>query len=427
MGDVARCAPGVHSLRRRADPRRSHRRRAGVLPLPCRHGADAGASGGCRAHPPARARAGRPARPGPAGGHARHRRHARRTEPHRLAPQRPRGSGGPRSGVPTSSGSRRACRSTPTAGGSRWPGSGRPPRTTRLRSSCSTRPNACTSLTSRRRCTPSTPPAPGCCLASGDVAAAAVWAREHELQCRRRAPLPPGVRAPHPGPGAAGPAPGHRALPSLFDRRSWLLDRLLSAAETGNRFGTVIEVEVLRARAHRAAGDDAAALTALDHAVVLGEADGWLRFFVDAGPVLTPLLRDVAERRPGSELVSRLLARPEPAREDSSPKAPAPAARGSGRPAERARARRAQAPRVRPRRPGHRARAGGVAEHGPDPHQAHLHQARRDEPSRRGHPSPPAGAALPVRPALRSAPKITPSVTSRGDVHSPHCFLGSGA
>ena len=40
----------------------------------------------------------------------------------------------------------------------------------------------------------------------------------------------------------------------------WLLDRLLSAAETGNRFGTVIEVEVLRARAHRAAGDDAAAL-----------------------------------------------------------------------------------------------------------------------------------------------------------------------
>jgi LuxR family maltose regulon positive regulatory protein len=86
----------------------------------------------------------------------------------------------------------------------------------------------------------------------------------------------------------------------------------------------VIEVEVLRAAAHGGAGEEDAALTALGHAVDLAEADGWVRVFVDAGPLLTPLLRALADRRPASAFVRRLQAEAEPARDDLPRSAPAP-------------------------------------------------------------------------------------------------------
>ncbi len=160
--------------------------------------------------------------------------------------------------------------------------------------------------------------------ASGDVAGAAAWARQHELSADDELDY---LREYEHLTLARVLLAEHRAVrsPEPLRQAVSLLDRLLAAAERGSRFGTVIEIEVLRARALSAAGQEDAASTALAHALDLAEVDGWVRFFVDAGPVLTPLLRDVAERRPGSEFVSRLLARPEPAREDSSPKAPVPA------------------------------------------------------------------------------------------------------
>lgn len=90
-----------------------------------------------------------------------------------------------------------------------------------------------------------------------------------------------------------------------------LLDRLLAAAEAGARGGTVLEVEVLRAVAHHAAGADETALLALGHAVDLAEPEGWVRFFADAGPGTERLLGTVVSGRADPTFGQRLLARRE--------------------------------------------------------------------------------------------------------------------
>jgi ATP/maltotriose-dependent transcriptional regulator MalT len=87
-----------------------------------------------------------------------------------------------------------------------------------------------------------------------------------------------------------------------------LLGRLLAAAEDGERMGTVIELEVLRAVAHHAGGARDESLEALGHAVELAHPDGWVRVFVDAAPVLTDLLRELATRQPQSAYTRELLA-----------------------------------------------------------------------------------------------------------------------
>lgn len=86
-----------------------------------------------------------------------------------------------------------------------------------------------------------------------------------------------------------------------------LLDRLVAAAENGERIGSVIELEVLRAVAHHAGDAREEALVALGHAVELAEADGWVRVFVDAAPVVTDLLRELATRQPQSGYARDLL------------------------------------------------------------------------------------------------------------------------
>jgi LuxR family maltose regulon positive regulatory protein len=83
-----------------------------------------------------------------------------------------------------------------------------------------------------------------------------------------------------------------------------LLDRLLAAAEAGDRTGSVIEILVLQALARHANGDTAAARTALDRALTLAEPEGYVRVFADAGPPITDLLRSAAKR----PYVRRLLA-----------------------------------------------------------------------------------------------------------------------
>jgi LuxR family maltose regulon positive regulatory protein len=159
--------------------------------------------------------------------------------------------------------------------------------------------------------------------ASGDVAAALDWARKHELRAGdeldylreyEHLTLARVLLAEHLA--SAAPEPLRQA--------GSLLDRLLTAAVGGSRSGTVIEVEVLRARAHSAAGDQGAAVDALEHAVDLGEPDGWVRFLVDAGPALTPALRALADRRPSSELVRRLLGQTDAAVETGTPLGGAP-------------------------------------------------------------------------------------------------------
>jgi LuxR family maltose regulon positive regulatory protein len=87
-----------------------------------------------------------------------------------------------------------------------------------------------------------------------------------------------------------------------------LLDRLLEAAEAGERMGSVIEILVLQALAHQVRGDIPAALASLSRALALAEPEGYVRMFVDAGPSMAILLQEVLAHgtRPG--YVEKLLA-----------------------------------------------------------------------------------------------------------------------
>jgi LuxR family maltose regulon positive regulatory protein len=140
--------------------------------------------------------------------------------------------------------------------------------------------------------------------AAGDLTAASDWARRHQLTPHddltylreyEHLTLARLLMAQHRATGA---------LTHLKDATA-LLDRLLAAAEAGTRAGTVIEVEVLRASAHHAAGEHQGALRALEHAVDLAEPENWKRFLLDAAPA--DIMAELAARRPSSEYVHSLL------------------------------------------------------------------------------------------------------------------------
>jgi LuxR family transcriptional regulator, maltose regulon positive regulatory protein len=87
-----------------------------------------------------------------------------------------------------------------------------------------------------------------------------------------------------------------------------LLDRLLRAAEEGERAGSVIEIQILRALAYQRHGDIAAALSCLERAVTLAEPEGYVRVFVDEGPPMAALLRVAAKQQAAGNYVRQLLA-----------------------------------------------------------------------------------------------------------------------
>ena len=73
-----------------------------------------------------------------------------------------------------------------------------------------------------------------------------------------------------------------------------LLDRLLEAAEAGERTGSVIEILVVQALAYAAQGDIPHALTPLKRALTLSEPEGYVRLFVDEGVPMAKLLFEPA-------------------------------------------------------------------------------------------------------------------------------------
>src|SRR5690349_5286990 len=87
-----------------------------------------------------------------------------------------------------------------------------------------------------------------------------------------------------------------------------LLERLLRAAEEGQRTGSVIEILVLQALARQARGDVPAALASLQRALALAEPEGYVRIFIDAGPPMASLLRAAAKHGIAPGYVRRLLA-----------------------------------------------------------------------------------------------------------------------
>ena len=71
-----------------------------------------------------------------------------------------------------------------------------------------------------------------------------------------------------------------------------LLQRLLQAAESGARIGSVIEILILQALAYQAQNDLPRALTALERALTLAESEGYVRLFVDEGEPMRLLMAD---------------------------------------------------------------------------------------------------------------------------------------
>ena len=80
-----------------------------------------------------------------------------------------------------------------------------------------------------------------------------------------------------------------------LDEATELLERLLRAAEEGDRTGSVIEILVLKALALRMREDVRAALPPLERALALAEPEGYVRMFVDEGPAMASLL-EAAEK-----------------------------------------------------------------------------------------------------------------------------------
>ena len=98
-----------------------------------------------------------------------------------------------------------------------------------------------------------------------------------------------------------------RAEPDVHEAAR-LLERLLLAAEDGDRTGRVIEILVLQALAHQRLGDIPAALACLERAVTLAEPEGYVRIFADEGPPVASLLKALAKQGIARTYVRRLLA-----------------------------------------------------------------------------------------------------------------------
>jgi LuxR family maltose regulon positive regulatory protein len=86
-----------------------------------------------------------------------------------------------------------------------------------------------------------------------------------------------------------------------------LLERLLQAAEEGERMGSVLEILVLQALAHQVQGDIPAALMPLERALTMAEPEGYVRIFVDEGPPMTVLLEEAAKHGIAPNHVRQLL------------------------------------------------------------------------------------------------------------------------
>jgi LuxR family maltose regulon positive regulatory protein len=91
------------------------------------------------------------------------------------------------------------------------------------------------------------------------------------------------------------------------DDASRLLDRLLEAAEAGQRGGSVIELLVVIALVRQRDGRADAALETLRRAVALAEPEGYLRVFADEGEPMRRLLAALAKRDGPTPYLRRLL------------------------------------------------------------------------------------------------------------------------
>ncbi len=99
---------------------------------------------------------------------------------------------------------------------------------------------------------------------------------------------------------------GDRADSSMLDAMG-LLERLLQAAEEGERTGSVIEILVLQALAYYMQGDIPLALVPLERALNLAEPEGYVRIFLDEGRPMVALLETAVKQGISLKYARRLL------------------------------------------------------------------------------------------------------------------------
>jgi LuxR family maltose regulon positive regulatory protein len=88
-----------------------------------------------------------------------------------------------------------------------------------------------------------------------------------------------------------------------------LVERLLKAAEEGRRMGSVIEILVLQALAYQTQGNIPLALAPLERALTLAEPEDYLRIFIDEGPPMEYLLKNIkADNKKLKKYIQRLKA-----------------------------------------------------------------------------------------------------------------------
>jgi LuxR family maltose regulon positive regulatory protein len=94
----------------------------------------------------------------------------------------------------------------------------------------------------------------------------------------------------------------------LIHQAMELLERLLKAAEEGDRAGSMIEILVLLAIAHEAQSNIPQGLAFLERALALAEPEGYIRIFVDEGTPMAVLLSEAAARAIMPGYTGKLLA-----------------------------------------------------------------------------------------------------------------------
>ena len=136
-------------------------------------------------------------------------------------------------------------------------------------------------------------------LAQGDVRAAAQWTTA--------AGLSPDDEADYPN------EPAYLVLARVLLAQGdpgpalTLLQRLLDAAASQGRTGSIIEIQALRALALAASGDHASALGALTEALTLARRHGYVRVLADEGAPMRALLAQLSAAAPGQQHAARRI------------------------------------------------------------------------------------------------------------------------
>ncbi len=86
-----------------------------------------------------------------------------------------------------------------------------------------------------------------------------------------------------------------------------LLQRLFENARAGGRIAIMIEVLILQALAFQSREDSEQAAAEIDKAILLAEPGGFVRIFVDEGPILSHMLFEAAKRKVAPQYTQQLL------------------------------------------------------------------------------------------------------------------------